>query len=66
VIYSPLAIEGPEVILIMENRTAWPTLIQAWAAVRVDPLQQVQWLLEISLLWQALQPWQAESDFDPS
>jgi serine/threonine protein phosphatase PrpC len=62
VIYSPLAIEGPEVILIMENRTAWPTLIQAWAAVRVDPLQQVQWLLEISLLWQALQPWQAESD----
>ncbi|MBU6228173.1 MAG: serine/threonine phosphatase [Cyanobacteria bacterium REEB459] len=60
--YPPSASAGQEVILIMEDRSGWPTFLQAWAKATLDPLQQVQWLLEISLLWQALQPWQTESD----
>ncbi len=46
-------------ILVLEDRRDWPLLTHAWANPSPDPLQQSQWLFEITLLWQALAPWQS-------
>ena len=62
IVYHRSGQNQDQISLIMEDRTTWPPFTKVWAMARVDPLQQVQWLLEISLLWQALQPWQAETD----
>ncbi len=48
------------IVLILENRSNWPSLTDVWPTLAVDPLQQTQWLFEMTLLWQALTPWQAE------
>jgi len=48
--------------LLIEDRGNWPTLISLWQ--HTDPegwLQQIQWLFEITLLWEALTPWHLES-----
>jgi serine/threonine protein phosphatase PrpC len=47
------------IVLLLEDRSDWPLLTTAWASPSPDPLQQSQWLFEITLLWQALQPWQS-------
>lgn len=48
--------------LLIEDRTAWPTLIARWQqAGQDDALQQIQWLFEIALLWEGLLPWQMEA-----
>ena len=47
-------------ILILEDRSTWPRLDTLWATKTADPLQQTQWLFEITLLWQALAPWQGQ------
>lgn len=46
-------------VLVLENRSDWPQLTHAWANPSPDPRQQSQWLFEITLLWQALEPWQS-------
>jgi serine/threonine protein phosphatase PrpC len=46
-------------VLVLEDRSDWPLLTHAWANPSPDPLQQSQWLFEITLLWQALEPWQS-------
>ena len=46
-------------VLVLEDRSDWPLLTRAWASPSPDPLQQSQWLFEITLLWQALEPWQS-------
>jgi protein phosphatase len=48
-------------ILVLEDRSTWPTLVTVWPTKAIDPLQQTQWLFEITLLWQALAPWQAQA-----
>ncbi len=47
-------------ILLIEDRTTWPTLTSAWAALD-GPLQHIQWLFETTLLWHALAPWQGHA-----
>ncbi len=47
-------------ILVVEDRSDWPRLEDLWPAKTMDPLQQTQWLFEITLLWQALAPWQGQ------
>lgn len=49
-----------QTILILEDRSTWPRLDTLWATKTADPLQQTQWLFEITLLWQALAPWQGQ------
>lgn len=46
--------------LILEDRSTWPRLDALWTTKAADPLQQTQWLFEITLLWQALAPWQGQ------
>lgn len=46
--------------LILEDRSSWPRLETVWPTKAADPLQQTQWLFEITLLWQALAPWQGQ------
>ncbi|HIK45019.1 MAG TPA: serine/threonine phosphatase [Leptolyngbyaceae cyanobacterium M65_K2018_010] len=49
-----------QLILVLEDRTNWPCLTSIWSDWNAKPLQQTQWLFEITLLWQALAPWQAQ------
>ncbi|MEB3289614.1 MAG: serine/threonine phosphatase [Leptolyngbya sp.] len=49
-----------QVILVLEDRSTWPRLETLWPTKIDDPLQQTQWLFEITLLWQALDPWQGQ------
>lgn len=49
-----------QTILVLEDRSTWPRLDALWASKTADPLQQTQWLFEITLLWQALAPWQGQ------
>ncbi|MEY3299929.1 MAG: hypothetical protein RLZZ597_3189 [Cyanobacteriota bacterium] len=46
--------------LLLEDRSDWPRLDALWSTKTVDPLQQAQWLFEMTLLWQALAPWQGQ------
>lgn len=48
-------------LLILEDRSDWPRLASLWSRHILDPLQQTQWLFEITLLWPALAPWQSQS-----
>ncbi len=47
------------IILLIEDRSSWLSLTAGWTAID-DPLQQIQWLFETTLLWQALAPWQGQ------
>lgn len=47
-------------ILVLEDRSTWPRLETLWPTKAADPLQQTQWLFEITLLWKALAPWQGQ------
>jgi protein phosphatase len=48
--------------LLIEDRGNWPTLTSLWQHTDPDGwLQQVQWLFEITLLWEALTPWHLEA-----
>ncbi|QQE64631.1 hypothetical protein GFS31_13120 [Leptolyngbya sp. BL0902] len=47
-------------ILVLEDRSTWPRLETLWPTKTTDPLQQTQWLFEITLLWKALAPWQGQ------
>ncbi|MFQ4135406.1 serine/threonine phosphatase [Nodosilinea sp. PGN35] len=47
-------------ILLIEDRSSWLPLAAGWIAID-DPLQQIQWLFETTLLWQALAPWQGQA-----
>lgn len=49
-----------QVILVLEDRSTWPRLETLWPTKTADPLQQTQWLFEITLLWQALAPWNGQ------
>jgi serine/threonine protein phosphatase PrpC len=46
--------------LVVEDRSHWPRLEDLWPTKTMDPLQQTQWLYEMTLLWQALAPWQGQ------
>lgn len=48
------------VFLLLEDRSRWPRLDTLWSTKAVDPLQQAQWLFEMTLLWQVLAPWQGQ------
>ncbi|NJL46602.1 MAG: serine/threonine phosphatase [Leptolyngbyaceae cyanobacterium SM2_5_2] len=48
------------IALILEDRSNWPSFTSVWPAIACDPLQQTQWLFEMTLLWQALTAWRAE------
>ncbi|NJL45223.1 MAG: serine/threonine phosphatase [Leptolyngbyaceae cyanobacterium SM2_3_12] len=50
-----------QVILLLEDRLFWPALENVWPSGGQDPLQQTQWLFELTLLWTALTPWQAQA-----
>ncbi len=47
-------------LLLIEDRTTWLPLATAWSATD-DPLQRIQWLLETTLLWQALAACQGQA-----
>jgi protein phosphatase len=47
-------------ILLIEDRNHWQNLLDAWFAPRLNPLQKIQWLFELTLLWEALVPWNAQ------
>lgn len=47
-------------LLLIEDRTTWLPLAAAWSATD-DPLQRIQWLLETTLLWQALAACQGQA-----
>lgn len=48
-------------LVVLEDRSTWPRLVTLWPRHTLDPLQQTQWLFEITLLWPALAPWQGQS-----
>lgn len=48
-------------ILLMDDRTDWLSFLEAWSTQVNNPWQQVQWLFEMTLLWPALEAWQAQS-----
>lgn len=48
-------------LVVLEDRSTWPRLVSLWPRHTLDPLQQTQWLFEITLLWPALVPWQGQS-----
>ncbi|PSR19627.1 protein phosphatase [filamentous cyanobacterium CCP3] len=47
-------------LLLIEDRTIWLPLSTGWLAID-EPLQRIQWLFEMTLLWQALAPWQGQA-----
>lgn len=47
-------------LLLIEDRTTWPSLTAAWALLD-SPLQHIQWLFETTLLWHALAAWQGQA-----
>ncbi|WP_017299276.1 serine/threonine phosphatase [Nodosilinea nodulosa] len=47
-------------LLLIEDRSIWLPLSVGWTAIN-DPLQHIQWLFELTLLWQALAPWQDQA-----
>jgi serine/threonine protein phosphatase PrpC len=49
------------IALILEDRSNWPFFMAAWPTMAFDPLQQTQWLFEMTLLWQALAVWRVEA-----
>ncbi|MFH7242745.1 MAG: serine/threonine phosphatase [Spirulina sp.] len=55
-----IIVSEDQTILLVEDRSDWPRLEDLWPAKTMDPLQQTQWLFEITLLWQALAPWQGQ------
>lgn len=48
--------EGTQVVLI-EDRSDWPKLIDLWHDEQTTSLQILHWLYEMSQLWAALEPW---------
>jgi protein phosphatase len=55
-------IETPDqIILLIEDRSQWQPLSTAWHMPLQSPLQHIQWLFELTLLWEALAPWNAQS-----
>lgn len=47
-------------ILLLEDRSRWPLLLQRWQE-DTDLLQKLSWLYEMTLLWDALSPWQCQN-----
>lgn len=47
-------------VLILEDRGHWTKLTDAWTASRLDPLERIHWLYEMTELWEALTPWQGQ------
>ncbi|TVP68073.1 MAG: serine/threonine phosphatase [Leptolyngbya sp. LCM1.Bin17] len=48
-------------VLLIEDRFHWQSLLEAWPTQDASPGQQMQWLFEMTLLWQALDPWQTQT-----
>jgi protein phosphatase len=55
-------IETPDqIILLIEDRSQWQHLSTVWHMPLQSPLQHIQWLFELTLLWEALTPWNAQA-----
>jgi serine/threonine protein phosphatase PrpC len=53
---------GNYTALLIEDRSTWPNLTKCWAQPGQDEaLQQIRWLFEMTLLWEALIPWRREA-----
>lgn len=48
-------------ILLIEDRSHWSLLQTRWCQGQDGLLQEIQWLFEMALLWEALAPWQMEN-----
>jgi len=44
-------------ILVLEDRSQFPTLLDRWQEADIPPLQILHWLYEMAELWSALEPW---------
>jgi protein phosphatase len=51
---------GSYVVLILEDRSHWYPLSEEWVAV-TEPLELIHWLYEMTELWRALEPWNAQA-----
>ncbi|MCS6814904.1 MAG: zinc ribbon domain-containing protein, partial [Cyanobacteria bacterium] len=44
-------------VVLLENRSDWTRLVDSWQSERASLPQQLYWLHEMVLLWEALEPW---------
>ncbi|AFY64845.1 serine/threonine phosphatase [Geitlerinema sp. PCC 7407] len=49
-----------QTVLILEDRSQWPRVAEQWQEEQASPLQMLSWLHEMTHLWSALEPWQAQ------
>jgi protein phosphatase len=46
-----------QLCLVLEERQAFPSLVQVWNDTDIFPIQMLNWLYDIAKLWDILSPW---------
>jgi len=49
--------QNGQAVVLVEDRSQWPLLVNLWRNDEVPPLQILYWLDEMAKLWLALEPW---------
>jgi protein phosphatase len=49
--------DNEQAVLLLEDCSHWPLLVERWSAPQTSPQQILYWLHEMTELWAALEPW---------
>jgi protein phosphatase len=49
--------DSQQAVLLLEDCSQWPSLIERWSKPETSPQQILYWLHEMTELWAALEPW---------
>jgi protein phosphatase len=49
--------DNEQAVLLLEDCSRWPLLVERWSAPQTSPQQILYWLHEMTELWAALEPW---------